>query len=144
MDKLKKHLQEAWQRMEETNNTKVLYRGLEKEFDSEYDLDSTDAVSGYSTWTDNPELARRYAGKGGYVYKLELPLSEMGDEYIDEDGERALFFNNEKKAGLDGISGDEYLVYHHHDLFDINSIILFEGPTNDRSSLESYINTIKK
>lgn len=88
----------------------------------------TDAPSGYSTWTDNPELARQYAGSGGYVYKLELPRSELRDEYIDEEGERALFFNNEKKAGLNGISGAEYLVYNDHEFFDINMISLYAGP----------------
>jgi len=100
-----------------------LYRGLEREFDPDYDLSTTDAMRGYSTWTDSVELAREYAGAYGYVYYIDLPKSEMGDNAIDEDptsetyGDRVLFFFNDKKAGLHGVSGKEALVYHDHDLF---------------------------
>jgi len=100
-----------------SNNKIILYRGLEDRFNSSYDLSSTDAPNGYSTWTDNPKLAREYAGKNGFVYKIELPQSELGESIIDEDGERPLFFDNNKKAGLHGVSGKEYLVYHDHELY---------------------------
>ena len=93
----------------------TLYRGIEKEFSDSFDLSRTDAPNGYSTWTTNPKLARQYAGENGFVYQIELPLSNMGEGLIDADGERVLFFNNGKKAGLNGVSGDEYLVYHDHE-----------------------------
>lgn len=112
----------------EDENTIRLYRGLEKKLDTNYDLTQTDAPTGYSTWTDNLDLAQQYAGKDGFVYYIDLPKSQLGDEIIDDDpnsetyGDRVLFFNNEKKAGLNGISGDEYLVYNNHDMFDVSMI----------------------
>lgn len=105
-------------------DTITLYRGLETKFNPNYDTNKTDAPPGYSTWTDNPDLARQYAGRHGFVYKLELPTSELGNEYIDVDGERVLFFANLKPAGLNGISGNEYLVYTHHEKYDPTSIKL--------------------
>lgn len=99
-----------------------LYRGLEQEFDKDYDLSSSDAPSGYSTWTDNPELAAQYAGSDGFVYYMDLPIKEQGSDLIDEDGERPLFIDNEKAAGLNDISGKEYLVYTDHDLYNSNDI----------------------
>lgn len=109
---------------EELNETITLYRGLEKKFDPSYDLSKTDAPHGYSTWTDNPKLAKQYAGENGFVYKIKLPESEMGESFIDADGERPLFFKNEKKAGLNGISGNEYLLYHDHENYSPNLIKL--------------------
>ena len=103
---------------------KKLYRGLEKPFDSSYNLSSTDAPQGYSTWTDNPQLARQYAGDSGFVYEIELPKYSEGSDLIDNEGERALFVNNQKKAGLNNISGDEYLVYQGHDNFSPSMIKL--------------------
>lgn len=99
-----------------------LYRGMEQELSSDFDLSMSDAPIGYSTWTDNIELAREYAGFSGFIYKIILPIDEMGESFINEDGERALFFNNDKNAGLNGISGNEYLVYHDHDKYDFNLI----------------------
>lgn len=100
----------------------ILYRGLESEFNPNHDMSHTDAPNGYSTWTDNKELAKQYAGINGYIYKIELPMSELKDSYIDNDGERALVYKNNKPAGLNGVKGNEYLVYHYHDLFKINDI----------------------
>lgn len=97
-----------------SKRTKKLYRGLESEYDPKFDLTKTDAPNDYSTWTDNPELAKQY---GKNVYEIELPLSEMGDDYIDIHGERPLFFNNQKGAGIKGVTGDEYLIYQDHELF---------------------------
>lgn len=106
-----------WESRNPRSNYITLYRGLEEPFDPRYDLSQSDAPYGYSTWTDNIELARQYAGIDGFVYQIKLPVSEMGDDIIDADGERVLFLKNEKPAGLHGISGDEYLVYHDHDLY---------------------------
>jgi hypothetical protein len=108
----------------------ILYRGMENEFDPNYELAKTDAPQGYSTWTDNPQLAKQYAGKNGFVYKIELPKSMLGKELIDDDGERALFVNNNKKAGLNNISGEEYLVYHDHD--DFSDDLITKIPMNKK------------
>jgi hypothetical protein len=102
--------------------TITLFRGLEKRFDPNYSINATDAPNGYSTWTDNKDLAKQYAGKTGYVYKIELPKNQLGSELIDSDGDRVLFVNNQKLAGLNGVSGNEYLVYTHHDLYSNNMI----------------------
>ena len=103
-------------------NTILLYRGLNQKFYKNFDLGHTDAPIGYSTWTDNPNLAREYAGPNGFVYEIELPKNEMGETFINDDGERCLFFNNKKNAGLNNISGDEYLVYHYHEKYNSNLI----------------------
>ena len=113
-----------------------LYRGITKEFDPKHDINKTDAPHGYSTWTDNPDLARQYAGKDGFVYYIDLPTSEMGDAAIDENpksetyGDRALFFPNDKKAGLNNIKGNEYLVYTLHDLYNASMIKKFNRNGN--------------
>ena len=122
-------IKHAYELIYESNDGTIitLYRGLTKPFDPKHDLSTTDAPNGYSTWTDNPELATQYAGNGGYVYKIDLPLTELKSEYIDSDGERALFFNNQKKAGLNNISGNEYLVYNHHDMFNPSNIKLYKN-----------------
>jgi len=114
-----------------TSSTITLYRGLESKFDPKHDLNNTDAPNGYSTWTDNPELARQYAGEDGYVYQIELPLSELGNDVVDADGDRTLYFDNGKRAGVHGVSGKEYLVYNYHDLFNVNSIT--QSDVNDES-----------
>jgi len=97
-----------------------LYRGISKKFDENFDLSLSDAPIGYSTWTDNPDLAREYAGENGFVYEIELPKNKMGESFINSDGERPLFFNNGKAAGLNNISGNEYLVYNYHDDYNSN------------------------
>jgi hypothetical protein len=94
-----------------------LYRGMEQAFDKDYDLSKTDAPQGYSTWTDNIELAKQYAGENGRIYYIDLPVEQQGKELISESGDRALFVNNEKKAGLNNVSGNEYLVYNDHDAY---------------------------
>lgn len=116
-----KHLQE----MQSLSESMIrLYRGMTQKFNPLHDLSDTDAPQGYSTWTDSLELAKEYAGKNGFVYQLDLPKKEMGNELIDNDGERVLFVNNEKPAGLRGVSGDEYLVYTDHDLYNPDDIKL--------------------
>lgn len=96
-------------------NNVYLYRGMTKKFDPKFDLSKTDAPQGYSTWTDNIDLAKEYAGENGFIYKIALPKNKLGKELIDNDGERVLYVNNKKKAGLNNVSGDEYLVYNSHD-----------------------------
>jgi len=103
-----------------------LYRGLEQKFDKDFDLAKTDAPTGYSTWTDNPELARQYAGKDGLVYEIDLPKKQKGIDLINQDGDRVLFLNNEKPAGLNGIKGEEYLLYNDHELYNPDLIKEFK------------------
>lgn len=105
------------------DKTKIrLYRGLEQEFDPKFDATKSDAPAGYSTWTDNPALAKQYAGERGFVYYTDLPKDKMGIDLIDKDGERSLFVNNKKPAGLNNVSGDEYLIYTDHDAYDFKQI----------------------
>ena len=98
-----------------------LYRGQENEFDPNFDTDLSEP-SGYTHWTDNQDLARQYAGPKGHVYQYDLPDEAMGSSYIDDDGERPLYYDNDGKAGLNGVEGREYLVYHDHDDYDPSKI----------------------
>lgn len=105
-----------------------LYRGLEQKIEPNYNLSKTDAIYGYTTWTDNLELAKQYAGQNGYVYYIDLPISELGKNAIDEDpksetyGDRKLFVKTGKNIALNNIPGDEYLLYTFHDLYDFSMI----------------------
>lgn len=95
-----------------------LYRGLSEKYNPNYDTNNTDAPSGYSTWTDNPKLAKEYAGIDGHVYQLELSTpTGVGTSPINRSGQRVLVYRNVKPCGLNGISGREYLVYEQHPRF---------------------------
>jgi hypothetical protein len=122
-----------------TDDSIKLYRGLTKEFDPNYNLASTDAPMGYSTWTDNPQLAKQYAGNDGFVYEIKMPKSKLGKELIDSTGERALVVNNKKPAGLNNVSGDEYLIYTGHDDYNPSQIKLY----NTKSLGDILQNSIK-
>lgn len=117
---------------ESKQGTIRLYRGLEQKLDNNYDLNSTDAPTGYSTWTDNEDLAKQYAGDNGYVYYIDLPKNMIGYTVIDESpksetyGDRYLYYFNNKAAGLNGVNGKEYLVYNNHDFFDDYNINMIE------------------
>jgi hypothetical protein len=123
-----------------------LYRGLTKPFDPKHDLSTTDAPHGYSTWTDNENLAKEYSkidGKEGHVYYMDLPKDQMGSGPIDENpksetyGDRHLFFHNDKPAGIGGVSGKEYLVYHFHDLYDPSKVLKQNSGTLNKSEFEA-------
>jgi len=108
--------------------TKIrLFRGLKNQFNPDHDISTTDAPFGYTTWTDNPELARQYAGKDGYVYYIDLPKKELGKDIINNEGERCLFFDNKKKCGLNNVAGKEFLIYTFHDLYDYKTIKKIEN-----------------
>lgn len=134
---LNEAVKNAYQIIFESNDNKItLFRGLTQKIDHSYRLDKTDAPYGYSTWTTNPLLARAYAGPDGYVYQMTVPSNYVSTEYIDNDGERSFVYKTEKSAGLVDpeytenthtkhvIQGDEYLVYHFHDLYDPADITL--------------------
>ena len=95
-----------------------LYRGLNQEFDRNYDKKKIDNVNGYESWTDSYELAKAY---GDNVYYIDIPTSEIKDSIIDENpqsetyGDRNLMYVHDKKVGLKGESGKEYMLYTGHD-----------------------------
>lgn len=113
---------------EAAGGVKSLYRGLGQPHNPSHPLQSTDAPMGYSTFTDNPSLARQYAGDHGYVYRHDFPAHQETESFINDDGDRGLFYNNQKPAGLNGVSGNEYLVYHDHEDYDPAGMTLHEGP----------------
>lgn len=90
----------------------TLYRGLSQEYDPNYPVARLD-TSGYESWTDNPELAKQY---GDYVYSIDVPKADIKSGYLDEDpnsptyGDRNPIYSIDKKAGLNGVSGNEYLL----------------------------------
>lgn len=95
-----------------------LYRGLENEYDANYDKSKLDNSNGYESWTDSYELAKAY---GDNVYYIDVPSSEVKNSIIDEDsqsetyGDRNLLYKNDKSVGIKGKSGNEYMLYTDHD-----------------------------
>lgn len=92
-----------------------LYRGLNEKYNANYDRSKLDNVNGYESWTDNYELAKQY---GENVYYIDLPLNKIGDDIIDQDGERFLAYKNDKPVALNNIPGNEYMLYTYHDDFE--------------------------
>lgn len=90
----------------------TLYRGLTQKYDPKYPVAKLD-TSGYESWTDNPELARQY---GNHVYSIDVPKADIKEGYLDENpnsptyGDRNPIYSIDKKAGLNGVSGREYLL----------------------------------
>ena len=97
-----------------------LYRGLKEKYDANYDRSKLDSPNGYDTLTDNYELAKQY---GDNVYYIDIPTNQISNSVIDENpnsetyGDRNLAYKDDKPAGLNGISGNEYLLYTDHDNF---------------------------
>ena len=91
-----------------------LYRGLNQEFDKNYDRSSIDNPNGYESWTDNPNLAKEY---GKNVYYMDVPKKDIGNEVLDNDGNRYMTYAHDKKVGLNGQSGKEYMMYTDHDKY---------------------------
>ena len=94
------------------SGNKRLYRGLTQEYDANYPKNKLD-TNGYESWTDNPELAKQY---GEYVYYIDVPEGDIKTSYLDENpmsetyGDRNPIYSIDKKAGLNGVSGNEYLL----------------------------------
>ena len=90
----------------------TLYRGLTQKYDPNYPIAKLD-TSGYESWTDNLDLAKKY---GDNVYSIEVPKADIKTSYLDENpmsptyGDRNPIYSIDKKAGLDGVSGNEYLL----------------------------------
>ena len=90
----------------------TLYRGLTQKYDPKYPVAKLD-TSGYESWTDNLDLARQY---GDNVYSIEVPKADIKTSYLDENpksptyGDRNPIYSIDKKAGLNGVSGNEYLL----------------------------------
>ena len=91
---------------------KTLYRGLTQEYDPNYPTARLD-TSGYESFTDNPMLAKQY---GDNVYSITVPEKDIKTSYLDENpnsptyGDRNPIYSIDKKAGLNGVSGKEYLL----------------------------------
>lgn len=105
-----------------------LYRGLDREFDPGHEDIPIGAPRGYSHWTDNPGIARQYAGPDGHVYQYDLPDEAMGSKWLDEnaDGKTPLYFDNGEMIGHPGmrpkLKGREYVVYNEHPDYDPTQI----------------------
>lgn len=90
----------------------TLYRGLTQKYDPKFPVGKLD-TSGYESWTDNPELAKQY---GDYVYSIDVPKADIKESYLDENpdsptyGDRNPIYGIDKKAGLNGVKGKEYLL----------------------------------
>ena len=103
---------ELAQARQQYSGNKRLYRGLEQEYDPNYPSNKLD-TNGYESWTDNPELARQY---GKNVYYIDVPEGDIKTSYLDENplsetyGDRNPIYSIDKKAGLNGVSGNEYLL----------------------------------
>ena len=94
----------------------IYFRGLQQEYDPNYDKSKLDNPNGYESWTDSYDLAKEYAGKDGYVYSIEIDKDKVNKEDIfDSDGERSLMYSNDKPVALRGVSGEEYMLYTDHD-----------------------------
>lgn len=126
-----------------------LYRGLNNDYDVNYDRSTLDSPNGYDTLTDNYELAKQY---GKNVYYIDIPTNQIADSVIDENpnsetyGDRHLAYKDDKPAGINGVSGDEYLLYTDHDDFDSNNYHKVEDSnTNDSiSNKDSQGRTLTK
>lgn len=103
---------ELMQARQQYSGNKRLYRGLSQEYDPNYPKNRLD-TQGYESWTDNPELARQY---GENVYYIDVPEGDIKTSYLDENpmsetyGDRNPIYSIDKKAGLNGVSGNEYLL----------------------------------
>lgn len=112
-----------------------LYRGLENEYNPNYDKTLLDNNNGYESWTDNYDLAKSY---GENVYYIDVPTSEIKNSVINEDassetyGDRNLIYLNDKPVGIKGKSGNEYMLYTDHDNY--NDIVYNKVDVNETTS----------
>lgn len=95
-----------------------LYRGLQEEFNPNYDKSKLDNVNGYESWTDNYDLAKAY---GDNVYYIDIPENTIAKEIIDENpksltyGDRHLIYEHDKPVGIKNKNGKEYMLYTYHE-----------------------------
>ncbi len=95
-----------------------LYRGLQEEFNPNYDKSKLDNVNGYESWTDNYDLAKAY---GDNVYYIDVPENTIANEIIDENprsltyGDRHLIYEHDKPVGIKNKNGKEYMLYTYHE-----------------------------
>lgn len=112
-----------------------LYRGLENEYNPNYDKTLLDNNNGYESWTDNYDLAKSY---GENVYYIDVPTSEIKNSVINEDassetyGDRNLIYLNDKPVGIKGKSGNEYMLYTDHENY--NDIVYNKVDVNETTS----------
>ena len=95
-----------------------LYRGLNEEYNPNYDRSKLDSPNGYDTLTDNYDLAKQY---GKNVYFIDVPKEQVANEIMDNNGVRNFAYKDDKPAGLNGVSGDEYLLNTQHGNFNASN-----------------------
>ena len=149
-DRLKNDIEESENNSGSFNLPKLkegytrLYRGLENEYDANYDRTKLDNSNGYESWTDNYELAKAY---GDNVYYIDVPSSEVKNSIIDEDsqsetyGDRNLLYKNDKPVGIKGKSGNEYMLYTDHDNY---GNIKYNKIDNNNSTQDNQGRTLTK
>lgn len=84
-----------------------LFRGLENDFDPSYAPQVSDNGFGYESWTDNYDLAKQY---GDNIYAVDVPNEVIANDFITPSGDRNPLIRTDKNAGLNGVSGAEYLL----------------------------------
>ena len=90
----------------------TLYRGLTQKYDPKFPVSRLD-TSGYESFTDNLDLAKQY---GDNVVSINVPKRDIKTSYLDENpmsptyGDRNPIYSIDKPAGLNGVSGKEYLL----------------------------------
>lgn len=84
-----------------------LFRGLENDFDPSYVPQVSDNGFGYESWTDNYDLAKQY---GDNIYAIDVPNEAIANDFITSGGDRNPLVRTDKNAGLNGVSGAEYLL----------------------------------
>ena len=115
-----------------------LYRGLNNEYDPKYDRSSLDSPNGYDTLTDSYDLAKEY---GKNIYYIDIPTNQITDSVIDENpnsetyGDRNLVYKDDKPASINGVKGNEYLLYTDHDNFNSEDYHKIDTNINNKYSL---------
>ena len=113
-----------------------LYRGLSQKYNPNYDKSLMDNSNGYESWTDNYDLAKSY---GDNVYYTDIPTNQISNSVIDENpnsetyGDRNLIYKNDKPVGINGKSGNEYMLYTDHDNYPnvkYNEVVDNSQPSN--------------
>lgn len=92
-----------------------LFRGLETEFNPNYNKQTDDNPTSYESWTDSYDLAKAY---GKNVIFMDVPKNTIAKEVMDKDGDRNYIYKHDKPVGLKGKSGAEFLLYKDHEKYD--------------------------
>ena len=109
-----------------------LFRGLETEFDPNYNIQTDDNPTNYESWTDSYDLAKAY---GKNVIFMDVPKSQISNSVLNEDekssnyGDRNYIYRHNKPVGILGKSGTEFLLYKDHENYNNVEITKIKRPT---------------